>query len=341
MDTAESNSRIRTTCLIILATVAVGFAVRWLKDALIPFVVAVFLTIGLMPCVSFLMRRCRAPKIPAVLATLTIAVVVLGVLAVTISTSLAGVGTYADTAGARMQELLNWAADALPLESLNIDREQVLRPFSQISGKAVGNLVVGIGSALTSLLSDGVLVLIFLGFLMFAGPSQTKAGDQWDEIETNVRRYIITKVLISAATGICTTLILWVLNVDLAVLLGLLAFLLNFIPSIGSVLGVIVPLPIILMDKPLVFGKVLLALALLGGMQFVIGNVIEPRLMGKRFGLHPVVILLALVFWGTLWGVIGMFLAVPMTAVIKIILEKHERSRGVADLLSGDFRGEL
>ncbi|HDZ21548.1 hypothetical protein LCGC14_0123980 [marine sediment metagenome] len=335
METAESNSRAQTTCLIILATIAAAVAVRWLRPALIPFVLAVFLMIGLTPLARMLTRRLRLPRIPAVMITFVIAFLVLVVLGVTISGSLSGLADNADTYTDRMQELLNRIADALPLERMAIDREQILKPFSQISGKAIGGLIVTIGSALADLVSNGVMVLIFLGFLMFSRPRQATASGHWEEIESNVRRYIVTKVLISAVTGILTGLILWILKVDLAVLFGLLAFLLNFIPTIGSIVGVILPLPILLISPDITTSKVVLALVLLGSVQFVIGNIIEPKLMGKRFDLHPVVILLSLMFWGMLWGVIGMFLAVPVTAVIKIILEKHERARPITELLSG------
>jgi AI-2 transport protein TqsA len=341
MNTAESNSRIQTTCVIILATVAAGFAMWWLRGVLIPFVVAVFVMIGLTPMVSLLRRRLRFPKVLAVFVTLIFAVVVLSAVGVVIANSLGGVSEYAETSQVRIELLLNKVADALPLDRLNLEREDILQPFSNVRGQDIHDLVVGVGDAVSSLVSDGVLVVIFLGFLMFAGTSQSEGkDDQWNEIQSTVSRYIVTKTFISAVTGLLTTVILWAMGVELAVLLGLLAFLLNFIPSIGSIVGALLPLPILLMSPDVTMAQVVLTLALLGGMQFTIGNIIEPKLMGKRTGLHPIVVLLSLMFWGMLWGIIGMFLAVPMTAVIKIILDKHERSRPVANLLSGHLKPE-
>lgn len=341
MNTAESNSRIQTTCLIILATVAVALSAYWLSDVLIPFVVAVFLMMGLTPLVGLLRRRLRFPKVLAVLVTLMFAFVVLSAVGVVVANSLDGLDEYANTSKVRMQEFLNWAANELPLERLGIERDDILQPFSQVSGEAIGDLVLGIGGAVGGLVSDGVMVLIFLGFLMFASTGESGGSDdQWDEIQSSVCRYIVTKTFISAATGILTTLILWAFGVKLAVLLGLLAFLLNFIPSIGSILGTVLPLPVILMGSAVALPRVVLTIGLLGVMQFVVGNIIEPKMMGKQTGLHPIVVLLALVFWGTLWGIIGMFLAVPMTAVIKIILDQHERSRPLANILSGRLKPE-
>ncbi len=333
MTNANTDSRTQTTCLIILTTIASAAALYWLRPVLIPFVLALFLMIGLMPIAKLFMQRLRAPRPIAVLITLLVAMVLVGALGVTITKSLGGLGANADIYNARMQELLDRTADALPLDKLGIDRQQVLQPFTLISGEAVGKVVVSTSGALAGLVSQGGLVLIFLGFLMFASPKPA-ATSQWGEIESNVRRYIMTKTLISLTTGVLTGLILWLLGVDLAILFGLLAFLLNFIPSIGSIVAVLLPLPIVLLGADPSTTKTILALALPGAVQLVVGNIIDPKLMGDRFGLNPIVILLALVFWGMLWGIIGMFLAVPMMAVMKIVLARYERAQPIVKLMS-------
>ena len=137
------------------------------------------------------------------------------------------------------------------------------------------------------------------------------------------------------ATGIFVGLALWFFNIELAVLFGLLAFLLNFIPSIGSILGVILPIPVILVTPGISPTTIFLAIAVPGAVEFVIGNIIEPRLMGKRFDLHPIVIMMALIFWGMLWGIIGMFLATPLMVVARLLLQDREMTRPIAELLSG------
>jgi AI-2 transport protein TqsA len=130
-------------------------------------------------------------------------------------------------------------------------------------------------------------------------------------------------------------IILSVLDIELAMAFGLMAFLLNFIPSIGSIVSTLLPLPVVLVSPDLSTLTMFLAIALPGALQLVIGNVIEPMVMGDELDLHPVTILLALMIWGTLWGIVGMLLATPITAMMKILLERGERTRPIANLFAG------
>ena len=132
------------------------------------------------------------------------------------------------------------------------------------------------------------------------------------------------------------------LGLHMAFVFGLLTFLLNFIPSIGSVIATLLPLPLAMVaildygNWPLIISVV----AIPGALQMVIGNVIEPKLMGRGLELHPVTILLSLAFWGLLWGYMGMVLAVPITAIIRIILIRFETTRAIGNLLGGKLPGE-
>ncbi|MFW6066200.1 MAG: AI-2E family transporter, partial [Planctomycetota bacterium] len=185
--------------------------------------------------------------------------------------------------------------------------------------------------------SKGVLVLIFFGFLVFGGSGrQAKPGSDWAGVEADVKRYALAKLLLSAATGVLVGLILWVLGIPLAGVFGMLAFLLNFIPSIGSIVAVLLPLPVVLLSPDISTTRAVLAILLPGAVEFAIGNVIEPRLMGKRLGLHPIAVIMALIFWGMLWGVVGMFLAVPMTVLARRIMLKSDVTRPAAELLAGN-----
>ena len=116
---------------------------------------------------------------------------------------------------------------------------------------------------------------------------------------------------------------------------GLLAFLLNFIPSFGSIIATLAPLPIILVNPDIQATAGVLAIVLPAAVQLTLGNFVEPKIMGESLDLHPVVILMSLVFWGMLWGIAGMFLSVPMTAVLQIFLERMEHTRPIADVMAG------
>lgn len=339
MNTPRNETRIQTVCLSLLTAVVVGAAVHWLRPILVPFVLALFLVIGLTPLVELLMARLRLPRVLAVAVTLVLAILVLGALGLLVSLSIGQPAANAEVYQQRVGELMTRVLDALQLERLGIERQQVRQQLTEWSGLAAGELLLSTGRAVKGILSNGVLVLIFVCFLMLGGSGRTRGlSAEWREIESKVKRYIAVKFILSIATGVLVGLSLWVLGVDMAILFGLLAFLLNFIPSIGSVIAVLLPLPVVLVSPDVSAVTVILAIALPGSVEFVIGNVVEPRLMGKSFDLHPVTILMALIFWGMLWGIIGMLLATPITAVGKILLEKHPMTRPVAELLAGRVR---
>jgi AI-2 transport protein TqsA len=126
-----------------------------------------------------------------------------------------------------------------------------------------------------------------------------------------------------------------VLGIDLAMVFGLFAFLLHFIPSIGSIVATLLPLPVVLVNPAVSPTVAILAIVLPAAIHFVIGNFIDPKLMGQSLDLHPVSVLLALMVWGAVWGVIGMFLATPLTAIMKILFERSELTAPIADLMAG------
>jgi AI-2 transport protein TqsA len=201
--------------------------------------------------------------------------------------------------------------------------EQIIRTFA---------------GAVLGMLSSGAMVVIFLGFILFGWRhSHRRQRGLWGQIQPAVEAYILVKFGVSAATGLLTWLVLVSLGVDMSVVFGLLAFLLNFIPSIGSMVAMLLPLPVVLADPSKGWVTFVLVLAGLGTVQFVIGNVLDPRLSGKYCRVHPIVVLLSLMFWGTVWGVMGMVLATPITSAIKIVLAKSDLTAGVARLLEGDI----
>ena len=148
-----------------------------------------------------------------------------------------------------------------------------------------------------------------------------------------LRLALVTKGIISAATGTLVWAVLAFLGVDLALVFGLFAFLFNFIPSIGSIIATVLPLPVVIASPILSPTEVVLAIAIPGAIQFTVGNIVEPKVMGSSLDMHPVVILMALMFWGMIWGIVGMILAVPLTVVIKIVMEQIEVTAPLARLM--------
>jgi AI-2 transport protein TqsA len=185
-----------------------------------------------------------------------------------------------------------------------------------------------------SLVTNGFLVLIFVIFLLLGRRREMIKSAVFREIDAGIRRYLVLKFAISAATATLVGIILASFGLELALVFSVLTFFLNFIPSVGSIVAVLLPLPIALVQFETTW-PVIGVLVLPGIVQVVIGNGLDPKLMGRGLDLSPVTIVLALVFWGLLWGVVGMLLAAPMTAILRIVLAQFATTKPVSELLAG------
>ena len=210
----------------------------------------------------------------------------------------------------------------------------------------LGRYVRNISELVVAFSSKFVLTLVFLMFMLleapyvnekidksFSGTSAFKIKNILDTISRQISRYLGTLSLISLATAFCAWLVLVALGVELASGWGVLTFLLNFIPTVGSIIATIPPvLMAILQFSPGLF-KPLVVLISLTAIQITIGNVITPKVVGDRLGLSPVVILLSLLLWGTIWGIPGALLSVPIASIIKIVCENIQPLRPIAVLM--------
>jgi predicted PurR-regulated permease PerM len=152
-------------------------------------------------------------------------------------------------------------------------------------------------------------------------------------IDKDIQTYIKIKTLSSLATALFSFTVLYFVGVDLAVFWALLLFILNFIPTIGSMVAVFFPLIITLIQFTSILPFVIVAILLIL-IQTIIGSILEPKFLGKSLNLSPLVIILSLTIWGSIWGVVGMFLCVPIMVITNIILAKFEKTRPIAVMLS-------
>ena len=349
-DTRRSHDehRIQTVCLLVLTAIAVGIALYLLRPVLIPFVLAVFLVYCFAPAVDVQTRRLRMPRALAVVNTILLGCLVLIGLWLLIWASVSQMVANADYYQDRFEALMESAASHLPLEELGIQLDgaaeaRIDEPGDaaqpqfrlQLPWDSARGVLTRVISAVMSLLSNAVLVVIFMIFLLAGAIGREPETEGLrEQVESRIKRYILTKVLVSTTTGTLVGLTLWLLNVELALVFGVLAFLLNFIPSIGSIVATLLPLPVILLSDLPPIVKIM-AIAVPGFIQLLIGNVIEPKLMGKSLDLHPVTVLLGLIFFGMIWGIVGMILATPIVAVIKIVLERSEVTSPMSRVLAG------
>lgn len=152
---------------------------------------------------------------------------------------------------------------------------------------------------------------------------ETFIQSTFNEITDQVQRYITTKFLMSLIMGVVVGIILWIFGVDFVIIWAVLTFLFHFIPNIGSIIAVILPCLIALVQYES-FGYAAMLAVVLIVVQNIIGSVLEPKVFGNRLGLNPLVILLSLLLWGYIWGIVGAILSVPLTAIVKIIISRSD-----------------
>jgi AI-2 transport protein TqsA len=340
MQRNDVERRVQTVCLVVVATFAVGATLRWLAPVMIPFVLALFFAFILSPVIELQVARLRVPRAAAIAIALVLAFLFFAGVAALVSASVKQLAANAAGYQAKTATLLNMAGSTLSLERFGIDGAAVSDPLKKFSVGTLGKLLLGTTNAILDILSNGILVLIFMVFLLLGSGGKPPAPDTtWSEIDARIKRYLVTKGVLSAATGALVGCALSLLGIDLALVFGLFAFLLNFIPSIGSIVATLLPLPVVIASPDVSLFTAVLAIAVPGAIQFTIGNIIEPKVVGESLELHPVAILMNLIVWGMLWGIVGMVLATPILVVMRILFQRFEGTRPLAALLAGRIDG--
>jgi AI-2 transport protein TqsA len=327
MASEKETRTLQTVSLLAIATVAAAAALVYTRTVMIPFVLALLLSYLIHPLVDWLQDRLKMPRWAAILLTLLLVLAVIGGLGVVIASSVAGMSDNAQMYNQRLIAMTDDLTAWLDQRGIDVGQQDLAGAVKKLP---LFDWIRQTAGGVFDFVANFFLVLIFIVYLI-ARRSPPPSGQAAD-LQGKVRSYLTAKIILSAATGLTVGLILLVLGVDLALVFGLLAFLLNFIPNIGSVIATLLPLPVVLIqfDSALM---ILLAILLPGAVQMTIGNVIEPRVLGKSVDLNPVTVLLGLMFWGLIWGVVGMLLATPLTAVLKVQLNRFEVTRPVAKLM--------
>jgi predicted PurR-regulated permease PerM len=305
---------------------------------LVPFLLAVMLAIICSAPLAWL----RGKGLPTWLAVIIIVLGLLGIgtsAGTLIGTSLIEFTSTLPAYQARLQREMSGLVAWLSAHGFEVSSQLLADAFNPGQMlRVAGRIFTGVGDVLGNI----ALILIMTIFLLlelsgfsekirFAAPDPEQYFSGLDRITENVRRYLALKTLISLLTGVAVAVWLQILGVDYALLWGLLAFLLNYIPSIGSIIAAVPA--VLLAFLQMGFGSALAAALGYLVINTVIGNFLEPRIMGMGVGLSTLVVFLSLVFWGWVLGPVGMLLSVPLTMIIKIILEEGEGTRWMAVLL--------
>ena len=244
------------------------------------------------------------------------------------------------------QENLTVRFQNLPLVVVSAFQDQLITDWIDLPAYATS-----VASSFAGILASGGLIMIYVLFLFLEqgnfdekitalfshSGSEQDVRKIIDRIRNDIQKYISIKMFTSSMTGLLSYIFLRIVDVDFAGVWGLLIFLLNFIPTVGSIIATIFPAMIALAQSD-GYTLFILVLAGIGVLQICIGNILEPRLMGNSFNLSPIVILLNLGLWQYIWGIPGMFLCVPFLIILTIILSHFPRTRQIAIILSSDGR---
>jgi len=342
----EEQAKVSTASLAILATVAVAGVLYVTQSVMVPFVLALFIASVVSPIVDYLVLRMRVPHTLAVSLALLVVLVLVGIFALIVvyagQQMIATAGQYVANVDQLADKLETEIGSLFP----NLDTDRFHAFVGRETNKLIGDLKTRLPGLLThtfgrtvSLFTTVSLVTIFVVFLLAGRDPHVLRKGMPAEIDQKIRGYLSTKVILSGLTGVLVWVTLTLLGLELAPVFGLLAFMLNFIPSIGSIIATMLPIPIAVAQFGGDIGHLLAVIAIPGAIQMGIGNGLEPKLMGNELKLHPVTIVLALSFWGLLWGMIGMLLAVPITAIVRLVLMRFATTRAAGDLLAGELAG--
>ena len=305
------------------------------KSIVTPMLLALFISIVCAQPIFWLQKR----GIPQ---TLAIIIVFVGIIAMffgfgeLIVNSLSSFSEQAPLYEKNLSDMMASVIQFFRDKGIDISQPEMSRLFDP--SRIVG-LTAGLLSQLGGVMGNAFTIFFLVLFLLLELDSisvkiraiikgSTDSLKYLNVIGNSIRHYLSIKTFTSLLTGICVWILLALIGLDYAILWGLIAFLLNYIPNIGSILAAV---PAVLFAIIQIgFGGALWAILVFVIVNLVIGNVIEPKIMGKGMGLSTFVVFFALIFWGFVLGTVGMFLSVPLTMAIKIMLEQKPQTRGIA-----------
>ncbi len=339
---SDSSSNKGSAVVGVAAVVVILYGMQMAKVILVPFLIAVFLALISVRPMLWLQSK-RVPSFPAALLIVSAILLIFAVLGAILGGSIADFTAALPGYQAQLDVIVAGVVDFV-VKHLNGD-ESIESLGDMIDpGWAMG-LVATILNSLRGVLTNTFLIVFTMIFMVLEVSSvgtkvsaafgrSAESMERPREFLHNLGRYLGIKTLVSTATGICAGVLTWSIGVDFPLLWAMLAFLLNYIPTIGSIIAAVPAVLLALVQLgPGAAGATAIGFA---GINVVFGNVVEPRLMGYGVGLSPLIVFVGLVFWGWVFGPVGMLLSVPLTMTLKLILESDEDTRWIAILIGSE-----
>ena len=335
----QSHSSQGTQFLFVIASLVIiiwGFTLA--QSVIVLFLVSAFLAVLGIPQVLWLQRK-HVPSVLAALIVICGMVAVLLIAGVLVGASLSSFTVNLPAYQARLQEQIQSLKVFLTSKGIeNVDK--ILTEY--IDPAALMRLTASLLSGLGSALSNIFLILLIVTFILLEAPnfpaklraafgSRLLEARSFMQFIDDINHYVVVKTGVSVSTGILTGVWLAILGVDFPVLWGFLSFLLNYVPSLGVVIAAVPAVLLALIQYGL--GRALLVAIGYLAVNIVVGTIMEPRIVGRGVGLSTLVVFLSLILWGSIFGLVGMVLCVPITMTLKFALENNDQTRWFAVLL--------
>lgn len=338
--------------LLVLTIIIMAAVLKVGADIFIPVTIAMLVSLVFEPLIITLNKKFKIPWVLCIVIILSIVIMCVWFVASLLSASIATIVDLYPKYENRFTLIYKNIADILVLP-YNADDSLFQNLWSQLGVRqTLQNYAFSLSNSLIGFLKDLTLVTLFSIFFLldlrylrgrlefaFEGENKAKITIVITDIIRQVTRYMSVKFFISLLTGLIVLAGTFAVGMDFPVLWAFLAFILNFIPNFGSILSSVLTSIFALVQfwprpAPVIFIAILML-----GVNFILGNFLEPRIQGKNLGLSPFIIIVSLSFWGWLWGFTGLLLAVPMTVILKIICENVSILQPVS-VLMGNYRGE-
>ena len=332
----------------ILAAIGIGFIMLVTRSFLLPVLLAVFIYFIFDPVIRFFEGK-KIPTWLSIFLTFLVFLLIFLLIGTLLSKSVQAFAESSPIYEKRINDLVTQVQKSFDIPDNFLSGDWKSDPYLKnlMNNFSITGIVRNILSSISNFFSKNVLVMLFLLFILigrnqFMGKLQVayskRIADRLVKVIKNIHdsisTYIVMQTLISFVTALLVMAVLALFGMDFVVVWGLLTFLLNFIPNIGPIFAVIFPIIFAFLQFDNRF-TVLWIVVALSVIHFIIGNFLNPKIMGKSMNLSPLLVLFALLFWGWLWGIVGMFLAIPLTVAVKIIFENIDGLRPISVLMGG------
>ncbi len=339
---SELSSNKGSALVSLAAVIVVIYGMQMAKVLLVPFLIAAFLALITVRPMLWLQRK-RIPSFLAALIIVSAIMLLLAAVGTVLGSSIAEFTAALPGYQARLDVMVDSVFEFVVKHLKGGESMESLGDMVD-PGWAMG-LVASILNSLKDVLTNTFLIIFTMIFMLLEVSSvatkvEAAFGRSAESLERpraflqNLGRYLGIKTVVSIATGICAGVLTWLLGLDFPLLWAMLAFLLNYVPTIGSIIAAVPAVLLALVQLgPGAAGATAMGFA---AINVAFGNVIEPRLMGYGVGISPLVVFVGLVFWGWVFGPVGMLLSVPLTMILKLALESDARTRWVAILIGSE-----